>query len=217
MMTGQHNLVWACGLALSLAAGCDSSVAIVGGGGSGSGGGGQGGFTGSSSTSGAAGGLPAECQVETTQPAPYEVVFQLQNPSAEALFVRRDCTIRLTVTACADGYNEPLALWSGLAADCHDPEGGCVMSEPCGIEALPVTAGAPVEEPWHGRTYTYDTNADDCPCYYEHTAPAAKYLITVPVYGSEDVEDSEPLYEAAVFFELPAPGGVVAVPLPLAP
>ncbi len=204
-----RRLAWASGLLSAVAIGCGSNVEVGGGGGQ------AGGPTGSSSSSssGTAGGLPDECQVDTSQPTPHEVVFRFENATDQPLFLRRICTLDLAVSACADDYGEPLALWPGLSADCNDPSGGCVQSEACLTEAVAAEAGVPVNEPWPGKVYTFDINAEGCVCHYEHHTAAAKYRVTVPVFGSVDVEDEEPAFEVEVNFEVPAPAGIVAVPL----
>lgn len=55
-------------------------------------------------------------------------------------------------------------------------------------------------------------------CHTSANAPAGKYRIDVPVYQTE--EDALNLQNGAVVshdFELPAPGGVVTVPVGLQP
>ena len=189
-----------------LAAGCGGTV-----GGSG-GGGGEGGSGGSGTTST----LPAECAVETEESAPYSVTFQFKGAGATTVYMREECTLRYRVTSCGDGYQEGLVLTGQCTVDCAE-KNQCIQCGACLEQAVAIAPGGTQEHAWAGKTYTFSENNVGCMCHVEHTAPAGKYRITVPVWATEQEaeEGGSPAGEVSVDFDLPAPGGVVEVPVTL--
>lgn len=222
---------WTSGLLVCvLVAACGGSTDADGSGGSGgngasggSGGSGATGGVGGSSgaggggATGGTGGMPAECSVPASSAAPYEVMFRFTNTSAMPLFVLGECHVRYDVTSCADGYQQPLSLWGDCTIDCASPEarnGGCIACGACMHQGIEVTPNAPHESSWAGNTFTFDTTNNGCSCHHTTAAPAGKYQISVPVYASDEAAQAgEALYEIKVPFTLPAPGGVVEVPI----
>lgn len=204
-----QRMMGACAAVVALtAAACGSSVE------SGTGGGGTGGgATGSGGAGGAGGQLPAECVVETAEPAPHAVTFHFINPGPDPLYLWQDCTLGYEILSCADGYTDPLARIGACTNDCNAaPGGGCIVCGPCPSSALEVPAGGQQTDDWSGHHYTFGTDAEGCSCHVQHDARSGRYRVKVRVFTSTD-EDAPPPYEVTVDFELPAPGGVVDVPL----
>ncbi|MCC6553749.1 MAG: hypothetical protein IT372_12115 [Polyangiaceae bacterium] len=185
---------WAVGLVM--AAACGGSVTYGGDGGAG-------------------GALPPQCVVEAPEPGPHAVTFQLENSGALPVFLQEDCHLRYEVTSCADGYAAPVARYGDCTIDCSEGlSGGCIACEACPFWAVSVGAGGNKTDPWSGRYYTFGETASGCTCHTEHTAPAGRYRVVVPVYASETAAmEGTPSYEVSVDFELPAPDGVVRVPI----
>jgi hypothetical protein len=142
------------------------------------------------------------------------VTFQLHNPTTDTLFIRQECFVDFTITSCADDYDEELELWAWCSVDCADPAGGCISCEMCLDEGIPIVPGGSFDVSWPGLTYTFGTNADGCTCHDDHAEPAGLHQIRVPVFRTaEDAELDVAAYEVSLDFPLPAPLGVVQVPL----
>ena len=200
---------------MALATGCENTVVGNTGGNGGSGGsGGAGGDGGATVTTSST--LPSECAVETSEQGPYAVTFRFTTTGDVPVYLREDCVVNYTVTSCGDGYQEGLALTGQCTVDCSE-DNQCIDCGACLLQALTVSAGAAVEHPWAGKTYTFEENNVGCTCHEEHVAPAGKYRITVPVFASEAdaVDNNSPAGQVSVDFVLPAPGGVVEVPVAL--
>jgi hypothetical protein len=226
MTIGRKGIGMAC-VVLALAA-CGGSTDADGSGGSGGAGGsaGSGGSSGSGGSAGVGatggggaggtGGMPSECSAPGG-PGPHEVTFRFTNSSATPLFVLGECHVRYDVTSCADGYQTPLSMWADCTIDCSSPEargGGCIACGACMYQGIEVTPGAPYDSQWSGNTFDFATTNNGCSCHDPSAAPAGKYRISVPVYGSDDAaQQGSPLYTIEVPFTLPAPGGVVEVPI----
>jgi len=176
--------------------------------------GGSGGTGGTGGSGGTGGTVPPECEVPASSPAPYDVTFQFHNPSDQTLFLHEQCWTDFTITACADGYAEDLELWARCSVDCADPNGGCIQCEQCLDVAIPIEPGESHLYGWPGVTYTFDTNADGCSCHDDHDQAAGLHRITVPVYlTAEAAELGDVAYEVTIDFPLPAPQGLVVVPV----
>lgn len=191
--------VWA----VVLAAGCGGTV-------NGSGGGGGEGGSGTTST------LPAECVVETEETAPHKVTFQFTGTGTTTVYMREECTFEYKVTSCGDGYQEGLALTGQCTIDCAE-KNQCLECGACLEQPVAVNPESTLLHAWAGHTYTFDENNVGCRCHVKHVAPAGKYRITVPVWATEEeaAANGPPAAEVSVDFDLPAPGGVVEVPLAL--
>ncbi|MBI4702530.1 MAG: hypothetical protein HY744_15530 [Deltaproteobacteria bacterium] len=212
--------LWIAALAalLPLVAACGGNVDVLapdgsgtaGAGGSGTGGNGSGGGNG-----GAGGSLPPQCQVATAQVPPYATTFRFVNPTGQVLCLHQGCNLDFSVTACADGYVAPLVLWADCSVDCSDPPGGgCIACGACWEGGVPVDPGGVLEASWTGLTYTFGQNADGCPCHTGHKVAPSKYRLLAPVYETEEAAElGQPIWQAGVDFQLPAPGGRVDVPL----
>jgi hypothetical protein len=183
-------------------------------GGSGGATGGSGGFV----PSGGSGGGPNGCSVLTSILGPYPVTFRFTNPITEPLYIRQDCMITWSLYGCTDDFKTELAHRADCMSDCSEdyPGGGCVACGACMMQGLEVTNVAPVTDDWNGMTYTFGKTASGCSCYNPAMATAGKYLVRVPVYKTkEDAEFGNVAYQSEVYFDLPAPNGVVEVPVVL--
>lgn len=173
------------------------------------------GGTGGTAGSGGGGGTPSECEVASSGPGPHEVSFRFTNASAKPLFVLDECHTRYSITSCADGYQEPLAIWADCMQDCKlAGPGGCIACGACMWQGTEVTPSAPHQSTWSGKTFSFSQTGSGCQCYDAFAAPAGRYRIKVPVYASDEgAQNGDLLYEVEVPFTLPAPGGLVEVPL----
>lgn len=204
------------GTALLVAAGCGGDVLVVGGGGSG------GSATTSPTTSvtssttssdGGTGGYVPGCSVPTELAPPYPVTIRL-NSTDGVVFVREDCVVELSVRSCLDDYAQPLAIDNWCSVDCVTDPDDCMLCEPCLPAALAVGQESVVDVSWGGLSYTFGTNAMGCRCSMPHTASAAHYRVSVPVYATEQAAlDGAPGWTAETDFTLPDDDGVVYVSL----
>jgi hypothetical protein len=196
---------------LVLVAACGSSVNENGSGGAGGAGGGTAG------SGGEGGAIPPQCVVETSESGPHEVTFQFENSGAFPAFLRRDCALEYSITSCADGYSAPVTTRAFCSQAC-DGGDGCILCGPCPLDSVPVDIGAQATDTWAGMRYTFGMTPDGCSCHEEHVAPAARYQIRVPVYASDmAAQAGTPSYDVTMNFELPAPNGVVVVPIGQSP
>lgn len=204
----------ACTMVASLVIGCGGNVT----GGSGGDGGstntaGSGGATGTTSTTTTTT-YPQACAVETNLTAPYSVTFQFTVPTVGATYyLAENCTTEFSIFTCDDAYAASVAISGDCTVDCS-MMGECIECGACPQGAVAVTSSTPSEYTWAGNTYTFGQNNVGCGCHNEFTAHAGKYRIVVPVYPTEqDAIDHTNAMEHTVDFDLPAPNGIVNVPL----
>ncbi len=201
------------GLVLAAAA-CGSSGNQNGSGGAGGAGGAGGGTAGSG---GEGGEIPPQCVVETSESGPYGVTFQFENSGAFPAFLRKDCLLQYTIEACEDGYSAPVVTNALCSQACGNAD-GCIVCGACPLDSVPVDVGAQTTDSWVGTRYTFSMTSDGCSCHEEHTARAGRYRIRVPVYDSDmAAQAGTPSYEVTMNFDLPAPNGVVMVPIGQSP
>lgn len=204
------SLAWMVTAALAL--GCGGNI-VSGSGGSGGTGGSGGSSSSTTTTTTTTDTVPAECAVATNDPAPYEVFFQFTVTSGLTLYLRLDCYTNFEITSCADGYSAPIGIHSDCTIDCSQAT-DCIQCGACPEGALPVSQGAPQEDKWAGDTYTFGQNAAGCTCHTAGVAPAGKYRITVPVFTNEqDAMSNTNGVEHSYDFQLPAPNGIVVIPI----
>ncbi len=174
-----------------------------------------GGTGGSVGGSAGTGGMPPACQVPSPGPGPYAVKFRFTNSSFKPFYVREDCRLQYTVSSCADGYAGSLVRNGDCTVDCKEADtGGCIACGACAQSAKQVTSGAPLDGDWAGYEYTFEQTKQGCDCHNKHVAPAGKYRLKVNVYASEqDAQIGNVSHPVEVDFTLPAPGGIVEVPI----
>ncbi len=201
----------------SAGSGGASGSGAGGGNGGSSGSGASGGSGGSGATGGGGtGGMPNECSAPGGA-GPHETTFRFTNSSPTPLFVLGQCHVQFDVKSCADGYQAPLSLYADCSLDCSSPEargGGCIACGACMYQGIEVSPSAPYDSQWTGKTFEFATTNNGCSCHVPSAAAPGKYVVSVPVYGSdEDAQQGVALYTVEVPFTLPAPGGVVEIPL----
>jgi hypothetical protein len=163
---------------------------------------------------GAGGSLPDECQVETSEPAPYTTTFRFTNPGDLPVFLRQSCYLEYRVSSCGDGYASSLALHADCTVDCAMPGNGCIACGACFEDGVAVPAHGSYDDTWSGLRYTFGTTADGCSCHTGHAAAAGLYRISAEVYATqEDAQMSAPAFETSTDFALATDGGVIEVAL----
>jgi hypothetical protein len=154
-------------------------------------------------------GLPDHCMVETDDPAPHELTFSFTRASGDPVYLSVVCGLLYSVRSCADDYTENLPLDTACRPPCSDPDEPVACPD-CALGSQMVSTDEPYEFEW--SAVTFPSNGD---CYDEVPAVAGLYRIVIPVYDSvneyDEPEGPERLIE--VDFELPAPAGVVEVPI----
>ncbi|MFO0591037.1 MAG: hypothetical protein U0441_26065 [Polyangiaceae bacterium] len=189
--------------------------------------GGSGGDGGGTSTAGSGGttstmtttttDIPPACQVITEQQAPYSVVLQFTASALDAAFyLSEDCYTEFSIYTCDDGFATPLSIHGDCTVDCSESM-GCIECGACPQGAIQVTSMAPSESTWDGHTYTFSMTSEGCSCHNQFEAHAGIYRVSVPVYPTEqDAINHTNAIVRNVDFTLPAPNGVVNVPLDVA-
>jgi len=217
------SLAWLFSAALVI--GCGGNVVKSSGGSGGTGGAGTGGGDGgtatttsiTSTTSSTDTIVPPQCAVNTNQTAPYAVTFQFTVGTGQVAFLAEDCYTQFQVTSCASAYVNPVGMHGECTIDCSDMT-GCIDCGACPSGAILVSQGAPHNVDWDGVQYFFDTNSSGCSCHTTTNALAAKYRVEVPVYVTE--QDALNHTNGVVLtheFDLPAPNGIVTVPVGLQP
>lgn len=174
--------------------------------------GGSGGSVGGSG--GGSGGMPPTCQVPAAGPGPYPVTFRFNNLATAPYYIVEGCSLQYQVTSCADGYVKHIARSGDCTTDCSEKDFGCIACGACPFGAKEVTSAFPVDGNWAGYEYTFEQTKQFCDCHVQHVAPAGKYRIQLNVFASEqDALNGTVSHEVSVDFTLPAPGGMVDVPL----
>lgn len=159
--------------------------------------------------------IPPACQVLTSQAPPYAVTFRFTNPTSSPLYLRQGCELEYAIAPCADGFASSLARSGTCTVDCADPDVGCIACGACQQAGVAVPAQGTYEAQWSGLHYTFGQNASGCSCHTEHVAPASLYRLTAAIYDTEEAAATSAAIHGTVTveFELPAPGGVVEVPV----
>jgi hypothetical protein len=100
-------------------------------------------------------------------------------------------------------------------ADCSTASaGGCLECGACASDVKLVGPGAPLDDWWDGRIYTYGTLPGGCACATGANAAPGLYSITVSAFLTQaDAMANTNAYPHRVTFELPALNGVVSVDL----
>lgn len=180
-----------------------SAGSVAGAGGSGGGAGGSG---------GSGGVVPEHCRVPTSEPGPHSVTFRFLNHSDGPVYLLEECRLQFDVTACADGYAEPLTIAAFCSTPCSDSTDGCIVCGACAYQGVAVVPGTVTGAEWSGHTFTFSETSAGCSCHETHTAPSARYRIRVPVWETAEAAASEPPART-VSVDFAITDGVVDVPL----
>ncbi len=204
------SFAWIFSAALVLGCGGNVIKSSGGAGGSGTGGSDGGATTGTTN-------IPPQCSVNTNQTAPYAVTFQFTVGTGQVAFLAEDCYTQFQVTSCASAYVDPVGMHGDCTIDCSEVT-GCIECGACPSGAILVSQGSPHNVAWDGMQYFFNLNSSGCTCHTSTEAPAGKYRVEVPVYPTE--EDALSYTNGVVLtheFDLPAPDGIVTVPVGLQP
>jgi hypothetical protein len=171
---------------------------------------------GSGGSAGGTGGMPPQCAGPVTEPGPYPVTFRFTNLGGAPLYLLEQCRLQFDVLSCADDYQKPLAITADCTVDCAQSDDvGCIACGACMHQAHEVGSAFPVDGNWQGMTYSFAQTSQGCQCHIPENPPPGMYRIRVPVYTSKDDAENfgQPAYTVEVPFMLPAPSGMVEVPL----
>ena len=142
------------------------------------------------------------------------MTFRFENQGATPVYLLEQCSLAFQVAACADGYQQSLALQGTCTINCEDASdgGGCIACGECMSQTLEVLPGQAKDVSWSGLQYTFD-HYQGCQCHYEHVAPAGLYRVSVPVWDKyfDPMQGEQPSAskQAQAYFELPGSGTVV--------
>jgi hypothetical protein len=157
------------------------------------------------------------CAVATpSSPPPYPVQFQFRADGATPAFLQKLCLGHdFGVSSCASGFRDRLAEQVIGACDCANPQctGPLVGGQCPAPEGTMIAPGATVSAPFSGVSTTPEPRGSYA-CARSHPLPAGRYRVAVDVYDT--AADAQAGVNGRVVtrdFELPAPGGVVDVPL----
>jgi hypothetical protein len=158
------------------------------------------------------GGTTSSCSfAPQSSPVASPVTFRFSNTGTSTLFLHESCTPEFAVTACMDGYAQPLILEAFCSVDCSSPQDGCIVCGACFDGAYAMPPGATREFQWSGETYAFSTR-QTCGCHCSQPAASGDYRVTVPVFDSElAVQERRPAYSVSLDFQLPVSGGVLVV------
>jgi hypothetical protein len=138
----------------------------------------------------------------------YPLTIRLENPSNAPIAVG-SCGPPYSITSAADDHRLSTGPYcAGICPKVLDCVSGSCPSEPTSISSTPL------EQRWDGFEYVTRTVPGGS-CADKVPVKAGRYHISVPVYRARPFEtgNPKPLYTVVVDFSLPAPGGVVHVPL----
>ena len=211
------TLVAACGGKTEDEPGAGAAGAAGGSAGSGGAAAGSGGAAAGSGGAAAGSGGADGCHLPIATVGPYPVTFRLRNTTGGPLVLWQDCQVDHSITSCESGFAAALSTSGACTIECSDPSMGCIACGACPSQGLTLAPGEAKEVAWSGNTYTFSTK-NGCGCHDTHVAPAAHYRITVPVYPETPSSGPfgpkpEPVGVVTQEFTLPAPSGLVEVPL----
>ena len=159
---------------------------------------------------------PAACAASTTPatPPPYAVEFRFHNDAASSLFVHKFCgRYEVGLSSCASGFTDRLNDFVGNACSCDHPNCGIVGGACEPDEGTEITAGVSLSSSFSGTSTTASSTASG-QCVTNRDLPAGRYRVSIWVYETADgaLARTEPRVVSRDF-ELPAPNGIVDVPL----
>jgi hypothetical protein len=157
------------------------------------------------------------CAVATTQKPPFGVTFRFRADGAAPVYVRTSCgSTSYGVSACASGFATPLGPFDFGCGICECGPESCPAVQ-CGAclpdEGTAIAPGASLDKPWTGIGVELGF-AHGTQCMTSTALPAAKYRVAIRAYdNADDAAKGLGGWIATRDFELPAPDGVVDVPL----
>ncbi|AKT42733.1 hypothetical protein [Chondromyces crocatus] len=178
--------------------------------------GGSGGAGGAGGAGGDDGQIPLACRSNSGADTTLGVIFHLENGGDTPVYLRNDCERGLLrIDACPDGEPRTLSLFASCSAECSaDPYPGCTQCEPCAPTAAEIGPQTEHAVTWKGTYFTFGADAENCTCHNTLQAPAARYLLRVPVYATAaDAEQDVAPRWVSGDFELPQVGGSITLSL----
>jgi hypothetical protein len=154
-------------------------------------------------------GLPDHCVVETDDAPPHELTFSFTRASGDPVYLSHACKLLYSVRSCADDYSLDMKIDHECTPSCADPDEPVACPD-CAIGSQIVTTDEPYDLEWDATVYPTPDG-----CYDVEPLVAGRYRIIVPVYDEVNA-NAEPQGTERIIeldFELPAPGGVVEVPV----
>jgi hypothetical protein len=162
----------------------------------------------------------AACAASATPASapPYAVQFQFRNDTAASLFLLENCgSYDFGVSSCASGFSDRLNDQVFCACSCDNPQCGITCGACAPDQATEIAGGGSLRRPWSGvsATIALITLGE---CVDSRALPAGRYRVSVSVYatGTDALARTGPRVVSRDF-ELPAPSGVVDVPLASSP
>jgi hypothetical protein len=159
---------------------------------------------------------PPACAASTTPTSapPYPVELRFRNDGASSLFVLKACgSYEIGVSSCASGFTDRLNDFVVCACSCDNPQCGNTCGQCPADEGTEIAAGTSLDQPWSGTSTTLTPSATG-QCVTSRDLPAGRYRVSIWVYDSaaSAVARTGPRVVSRDF-ELPAPNGIVDVPL----
>lgn len=166
------------------------------------------------------GNCPTDCAVADPKlPVPYAMTFRFTNASGKKVAVWHGCNYEFELTSCASRYTIPVTPFVWCFPICPDTRQGTCGA--CYNDPAPVSATAPVEQPWDGYIITNESSSDRA-CAQRAALGPTRYRIKVPVYSDSPPTlpgggfEKTPLYTVSVDFTT-SPNGVVEIPIDQGP
>jgi hypothetical protein len=160
----------------------------------------------------------ALCAVSTTESPPFGVTFRFRAGDVPAYVHTDGCTGQeWGVSSCASGFTEQLGPIFGACGLCECGASSCQVGS-CGQcypdKGVAIAPGTSFDAPWTGESDELGKRSDGQACESMKALPAAKYRVAIRAYdNASDAEARIGGWIATRDFDLPAPGGVVDVPL----
>jgi hypothetical protein len=156
------------------------------------------------------------CSVSTAQQPPFDVQFTFRVAGAGPVYVRKGCVdIEYGVSSCASGYSRQLGPTSSVGTcECGVLPCAPAVGGPCEPPAaVALSTGTTAETAWRATSVEFEWTGTT-QCSRLGVLPAGKYRVAVRAYETpEDAERGVRGWVVTRDFELPAPGGVVDVPI----
>jgi hypothetical protein len=154
----------------------------------------------------------------TANVPPFAVEFQLRDDTNASVFIHKGCVgHEVGVSSCASGFRDRLGDSFLCACACDDPQcKGGLACGPCPEpEGTVVAPGDSLRVAFIGVSRSAEQKGNFS-CARTHELPAGRYRVAVRVYDTADDAKAEVGGRTVTRdFELPAPNGVVDVPLAL--
>jgi hypothetical protein len=158
-------------------------------------------------------GVCAASATPATAP-PYAIEFQFRNDTAAPLFLLKGCgSYAFGVSSCAAGFSDRLNDAAFCACSCDEPQCGTTCGACEADEGTGIVGGDSLRRPWSGVSVTTSPSAFG-ECVTSRDLPAGRYRVSIWVYDSAQAAVGHSgARVVSQDFELPAPNGLVDVPL----